>query len=96
MPAALKKRISKKSLIFYKVMPFIVVIIGANVFLMGFLLSGVLSDYKKSEKMRKLNASNRHASFKSLTARPGSTGTSPFGTRSSRRKGACRRSRPYT
>lgn len=26
-------------------------IIGANVFLMGFLLSGVLSDYKESEKM---------------------------------------------
>ena len=51
MPATLKKRISKKSLIFYKVIPFIVVIIDANVFLMGFLLSGVLSDYKESEKM---------------------------------------------
>ncbi len=71
----MKKHISQKNRIFYRVMPFVVVIIllklvvhffgweiitlnaifsgliGANVFLMGFLLSGVLSDYKESEKI---------------------------------------------
>ncbi len=71
----MKKHISQKNRIFYRVMSFVVVIIllklvvhffgweiitlnaifsgliGANVFLMGFLLSGVLSDYKESEKI---------------------------------------------
>jgi predicted membrane chloride channel (bestrophin family) len=69
------KHLSKRSLILYKVIPYIILIIvvklilhqygfelitintifsgliGATVFLMGFLLSGVLSDYKESEKI---------------------------------------------
>ncbi len=71
----LTKRIPKAHRIFYRVLPFIVLLIlvklvlhrfnlellsinaifsgliGANVFLMGFLLSGVLSDYKESERL---------------------------------------------
>lgn len=75
MIAALNKRIRKEHRIFYRVLPFIVLLvlaklvlhyfnlelltlntifsglIGANVFLMGFLLSGVLSDFKESERI---------------------------------------------
>lgn len=71
----LTKRIPKAHRIFYRVLPFIALLvlaklvlhrfnlellsinaifsglIGANVFLMGFLLSGVLSDYKESERL---------------------------------------------
>lgn len=71
----MKKHISQKNRIFYRVMSSVAVIIllklvihylgweiitlnaifsgliGANVFLMGFLLSGVLADYKESEKI---------------------------------------------
>lgn len=71
----LAKRIPKAHRIFYRVLPFIALLvlaklvlhrfglellsinaifsglIGANVFLMGFLLSGVLSDYKESERL---------------------------------------------
>lgn len=75
MIAALTRRIRKENRIFFRVLPFIAVLvgaklvlhrydlellsinaifsglIGANVFLMGFLLSGVLSDYKESERI---------------------------------------------
>lgn len=71
----LVNRIPKAHRIFYRVLPFIALLvlgklllhrfnlellsinaifsglIGANVFLMGFLLSGVLSDYKESERL---------------------------------------------
>lgn len=75
MIAAVARRIRKEHRIFYRVLPFIALLvlvklllhrfnlewlsinaifsglIGANVFLMGFLLSGVLSDYKESERL---------------------------------------------
>jgi hypothetical protein len=75
MIAAISKRIRKEHRIFYRVLPYIALLvlakvvlhrfnleilsinaifsglIGANVFLMGFLLSGVLSDYKESERI---------------------------------------------
>lgn len=75
MIAAISKRIRKEHRIFYRVLPYIALLlliklvlhrynleflsinaifsglIGANVFLMGFLLSGVMSDYKESERI---------------------------------------------
>lgn len=75
MIAALAKRISKEHRIFYRVLPYLAVmilaklllhrfdlerlsinaifsgLIGANVFLMGFLLSGVLADFRESERL---------------------------------------------
>lgn len=75
MIAVLARRIPKEHRIFYRVLPFIALLvlvklvlhrfnlevlsinaifsglIGANVFLMGFLLSGVLSDFKESERI---------------------------------------------
>lgn len=75
MIAAIRKRIRKEHRIFYRVLPYIALLlliklvlhrynleflsinaifsglIGANVFLMGFLLSGVMSDYKESERI---------------------------------------------
>jgi hypothetical protein len=75
MIAALEKHIRKEHRIFYRVLPYLALLvlaklvlhwfnleqisinalfsglIGANVFLMGFLLSGVLADYKESERI---------------------------------------------
>jgi predicted membrane chloride channel (bestrophin family) len=75
MIVALARRISKEHRIFYRVLPYIAVmilaklvlhhfewerltvnamfsgLIGATVFLMGFLLSGVLADFKESERI---------------------------------------------
>jgi hypothetical protein len=75
MIAALAKRIPKEHRIFYRVLPYIALLllaklalhhfnlerlsinalfsglIGATVFLMGFLLSGVMTDYKESERI---------------------------------------------
>jgi hypothetical protein len=75
MIAAISKRIRKEHRLFYRVLPFIALLvliklilhrfqleflsinaifsglIGANVFLMGFLLSGVMADFKESERL---------------------------------------------